>query len=113
MMLQYFMKNSGGCCPDSKMKPYTHLSLSSLCLELVNVTTAVDHMEVVYSAAAFVLCFQDATKAFQMCPHSSALSHMFPHDYFEKYIIVKKFCFHCVMHELVIFTLSIVFISTF
>lgn len=58
------------------------------------------------------LCFQDALKAFQMYPHSSALPHMLLRDYFEKYIIVKKFCFHCIMHELVIFILGMVFTST-
>lgn len=57
--------------------------------------------------------FQDALKAFQMYPHSSAFPHMLLHDYFEKYIIVKKLCFHCIMHELVIFILGIVFISSF
>lgn len=62
-------------------------------LGLVNAATATGHMEGVYNFCDFVLCFQDALKAFQMYPHSSALPHMFLHDYFEKYIIVKKFLF--------------------
>ena len=81
-------------------------------LVLVNVTTATGQMEGVYNFGDFASCFQDALNAFQMYPHSSALPHMLFHDYFEKYIIVKKFCFHCIMHELVIFILNIVFIST-
>lgn len=79
---------------------------------LVSVTAAAGQMEGVYNFGDFALCFQDALKAFQMCPHSYALSHMLLHDYFEKYIIVKKFGFHCIMHELVIFILRMVFIPT-
>lgn len=82
-------------------------------LVLVNVTTTTDQMEGVYNFGDFALCFQDALKVFQMYPHSSAFPHMLLHDYFEKYIIVKKLCFHCIMHELVIFILGIVFISPY
>lgn len=77
-----------------------------------SVTTAAGQMEGVYNLGDFTLCFQDALKAFQMYPHSCAFPHMFLRDYSEKYIIVKKFGFHCIMHELVIFTLRRVFIST-
>lgn len=83
-----------------------------VCCVLVSVTNATGQMEGVYNLGDFVRCFQAALKAFQMYPHSYALPHMLLHDYFEKYIIVKKFCFHCIMHELVIFILRIVFIST-
>lgn len=96
-----------------RLSGYCVRSLRDLCaLVLVNVTTATDQIEGVYNFGDSALHFQDAVKAFQMYPHSSALPHMLLHDYFEKYIIVKKFCFHCIMHELVIFILSIVFIST-
>lgn len=77
----------------------------------VSGTTAAGQMEGVYNSGDSALCFQDALKAFQMYPHSSAFPHMLLRDYFEKYIIVKKLCFHCIMHELVIFTLGVVFIS--
>lgn len=83
-----------------------------VCSVLVSVTNATGQMEGVYDFGDFVRCFQAALKAFQMYRHSYALPHMLLHDYFEKYIIVKKFCFHCIMHELVIFILRIVFIST-
>lgn len=96
-----------------RLSGYHRKSLRDLsAFVLVNVTTAIGQMEGVYNFGDFAVCFQDALKTFQMYPHSSALPHMFHHDYFEKYIIVKKFCFHCIMHELVIFVLNIVFIST-
>lgn len=77
----------------------------------VSGATAAGQREGVYNSGDSALCFQDALKAFQMYPHSSASPHMLLRDYFEKYIIVKKLCFHCIMHELVIFTLGVVFIS--
>lgn len=40
-----------------------------VCSALVSVTTAIGQMEGVYNFGDFVLCFQDALKAFQMYPH--------------------------------------------
>lgn len=62
-----------------------------VCPVLVSVTNATGQMEGVYNFGAFARCFQAALKAFQMYPHSYALPHMLLRDYFEKYIIVKKF----------------------
>lgn len=113
---QYWLKRSYGKMLKSSWFPPGCLSRKvperSVCSVLVNVTTATGQMEGVYNFGDFGLSFQDALKAFQMYPHSYALSHMLHHDYFEQYIIVKTFCFHCIMHELVIFILRIVLIST-
>ena len=80
-------------------------------LVLVNVTTVTGQMEGVYNFGDSVSCFQDALNAFQMYPHSCFTTYA-PSWLFSKYIIVKKFFFHCIMHELVIFILSVVFVST-